>query len=240
MPKNIDFKDSLKKARRKFEAVINEACLRRGFEFSRKASEKFVIEARNNLLKDSNPAPESTSLISNIANSITYEESKRTLYRSGKVKNKPKVVNGYVVRIPMDKEGLVMFLEYGTGLSGLRDRNLEAKQIGWKYAVNRDKYVTFGKKRGFIFQSTGRNYIDNSDYKFKHRYLSTTEYIKAYIRTSKKTGKQTYVKGYRRARRTPKMVEGKKTWVLSSGITPVRFIYRAKNKIRKLISKNKI
>lgn len=240
MARNIEFNESLKKARRQFEAVINEACLRRGSEFSRNASEKFVEEARNNLLRDSNPAPESTGLIASIANSITYEESKRALYRKGTTKGKPKEVSGYVVRIPIDREGLVMFLEYGTGLNGLRNRNQEAKQIGWEYAVNRDKYVTFGTKRGFIFRSTGRNYIDNDDYKFKHRYLSTTEFVRGYIRTTKKTGKQTYVKGYRRARRTPKMVEGKKTWVLSSGITPVRFIYRAKNKVRQLISKNKI
>ena len=240
MPKTVEFKDSLKKARRQFEAIINEACLRRGEEVSKKVAEQFVEEARKNLLSDSNPAPESTGLIANIANSITYTKSTRTLYRTGTTEGKPKKVSGYVVKIPMDREGLVMFLEYGTGLNGLRNRHPEASKIGWAYAINRERYKTFGTKRGFIFRSTGRNYIDNDDYKFRHRYLSTTEYIKGYVRTSKKTGKQTFVKGYRRARKTPKMVEGKKTWVLSSGITPVRFIYRAKNKVRQLIRENKI
>ena len=244
MPKSVEFKDSLDKARRNFEAIVNEYALRRGEEFSKRVAERFVEEARKNLLSDSNPAPESVGLISSIASNITYTKSARTLNRKGTTKGKPKVATGYVVKIPMDREGLVMFLEYGTGLNGLRYKDklfkAEASRIGWKYAINRENYKTFGTKRGFIFRSTGKNYIDNDDYKFRHRYLSTTEFVRGYIRTTKKTGKQTYVKGYRRARRTPKMVEGKKTWVLSSGITPVRFIYRAKNKVRQLISKNKI
>lgn len=216
------------KARENFKQAINDRLLERGEEISKQLAEQFVEEARNNLISNSNPAPESIGLISRIANSITYKKTSED--------NK----KGYIVRIPMDREGLVMFLEYGTGLMGKNYSKIdsdfahEANSIGWKYAIHENRYKTRKKtgKRGFIFTPTKGYYIDKDDeYIVEPSYEEqiTKVLIKGYVRVSKKTGKVTTVKPYYRSQR--KMVQKSTGKIISSGITPVRFIYKAKNSI---------
>lgn len=265
MPKSSEFKKSLKKFRRDLEYAINEKALRRGYDISFDVAEKFVDLAKNNLDK-AQPAPESQHLIDNIKESIEVEafaKTGRTLSRrSGENENKPKFATGAVVRIPIDKEGLVMFLEYGTGLKGLRqphpestDSKVEGFKVGWQYAINRNKtktvmlrnsrneliqttqpcYIVRDGKRGFVFKYKSGVYIDREDVIFRNEYNTKYSWVKGY---TDKNGR--VVSPYVRYHKNIKTYTSKNQYVLSSGITPVRFIYDAKREIKFLYRNKKI
>lgn len=253
MPRDEEFRKALKKFRRNLEQNVNERALRRGYEMSYDVATDFVELAKNNLDK-AQPAPESQNLIQQIRDSIVVESSRRTLSRrSGDNPDKPRVADGFTVRVPMDKEGLVMFLEYGTGLSGLRNPHPESSdaktqgfKVGWQYAVNRNKfktvtlrnnrnqsvrvtqpcYIVRDGKRGFVFKYKKGVYIDREDVLFKNEYTTKYSWVKGY---TDKNGR--VVKPYVRYHKNAKTYISKSTYVLSSGIKPVRFIYDAKKEV---------
>lgn len=264
MAKDIEFKKSLKKFRRDLEQSINERALRRGEEISKKVAEEFQKLSRGFLKERSNASHLSQNLISNIADSIKIikidnKDRQRTLSRrTGIEGGKPINPIGYAISIPIDKEGLVMFLEYGTGLQGLRhphpessDAKIDGFKVGWKYAVNRNNfkevslkndknrrvqvtqpcYITRDGKRGFVFKYKDGVYIDRDDVIFHNKYTTNYSWVKGYI---DKNGR--VVKPYTRFHKNPKTYISKTEYVLSSGIKPVRFIYDAKQEIKYMIN----
>lgn len=247
MARNYNINSNLKKKlRRQIEEYVNERALKIGREKSKEVAELFQKTARETLLSNSNASPESEHLIQSIANSITVEEDTRTLSRRTGTGSKNKVETGYVVRVPIDREGLVVFLEYGTGLEGLRDQHEEVKlgSVNWEYANRRNEvnpitgqphYITRDGKRGFVFRDKLNNYIDANDVKFHNQYTITERWVKGYVRSD-----GTIVKPYKRHLKNPKLITRKKTYVLSSGIKPVRFIYKAKQEVRYAINNKQI
>lgn len=261
MPRNEDFAAALKKFRRDFEENINERALRRGEEISEQIAQKFVGLVKSNLDR-ADPAPESKGIIESIKESIHYDKTSRALSRRQSYKGKyPKVAEGYVAYIPVDKEGMVMFLEYGTGLKGKEnphpesvEAEVEGFKIGWRYAVhlNESRPVThsnrFGKKitenlpyyvnlfgkKGFVFKKKNNNYIDREDIVFKSEKKVKYNWVKGYVR---KDG--TRVKPYTRYSKKGRTITSKTQYVLSSGIKPTRFVYDAKQEIKRLINEGK-
>ena len=179
----------LKKFRKDIEQLINERALQVSKGFSKDVAEAFVVNARRKLIQDSVPSSRSIGLVDNIANSIVVEDlssnpsfgSKkkptRTIYSSSK--NLPYQVTGSVVRVPVDKDKLVLFLEYGTGLSGKDNPHPEASRVGWEYAINdgtrnevirkegyyhkysdwQEWYFFYGGEKGFAFKPKDNSYI---------------------------------------------------------------------------------
>lgn len=258
MPKDAEFKIALKKFRRSLEETINERALRIGEEKSKEIAEKFRDLAKQNL-NNAQPASGSEGLISKIQESIEVNSSMRSLTKAVRGSKQAK---GYIVHIPIDKEGLVMFLEYGTGLKGKYNphpESVEAKvdgfKVGWNYAVhlNDSRPITFrnqyGKKvtmnvpyyikkygkTGFVFKKKAGKYIDREDLIFPIVKKVQYNWVKGYTR---KNG--TRVKPYTRKSNKERIITSKSEYVLSEGIKPVRFIYDAKQEVRRLINEGKI
>jgi hypothetical protein len=247
---------ALKRTRRAIEQEINERALRLGEEASDTISQLMVEYCRNLLIQRAEPAPQSMGTISMIAESIHTEkasgneEGGRAVFNS--TKNNKKRFGGRVMKVPMDKNKLVMFLEYGTGLEGQSNPHPDASSFGWEYAINDGKVKEVNKKygyiendklkarkifrnqewyvdkfgrRGFIFRYRGKEYLDSKDIVFKNTYNEDgpAEGSYALKYIQPKKGKQ---KPYWRRNR---VIEGldatKKMYAFSSGLKPLRFIY---------------
>ena len=130
----------------------------------------------------------------------------------------------WYVYIPEDPEGLVMFLEYGTGLDG----DMSGHPEGWAYAVNEKDYVTYGGREGFVFDKTPKDYtpyIDENDVVG----LTETKVFESERELVKVTSPRYKVRAYYRKR-----PHGAKTFtykrkrdnkVFSSGLVATKFIY---------------
>ena len=103
--------------------------------------EVFVDRARKRLLAGDNTAQ--------YANNVGY------------------IVNGdgsCEIVIKENIEGIMMFLEYGTGMIGSQYKHPEAKESGWEYGVNRANYIHVqGKGNGWFFQKTPINFVSSKD-----------------------------------------------------------------------------
>ena len=185
-----------KKFRRDLDKVINEKILRLGEDVSDAVAYNFVRVAQSKLerygsqnAKDAN----SYSKIQQISDSIELvDETKRTLTSGNRYK---KTKTGTTVRIPIDKDKLVLFLEYGTGLEGKNDPHEEANRFGWGYAINDNtvkvtntKYRSFVTnwypsieangfyRRGFVFKYKNQ-YLDKNDNIFKNKYSEIKDIV---------------------------------------------------------------
>lgn len=130
--------------RKNLSQTIHERLIERGEVISKDGADEFIEEMRNNLDR-ATPALESQGMIEAIKNSFYSKKVKRKI--------DGKTIEGYNVHIPIDRNGLVMYLEYGTGLAGKNNKhphkdfkkldlsmfspNIGKKQlVGWEYAVN--------------------------------------------------------------------------------------------------------
>lgn len=207
--------------------MIGERSRKFGEELSERLCEVFASRARQRLIKYSTPKDSNSSMqIQTLAQTIVAKKSSTGL--------------GYEVSIPVDDEGLLLFLEYGTGLVGENQRHEEASAIGWKYALNRDLYTKGG---GWFFNryptrgdETAIAYLDQKDIT---PVVSVTEYVSERGRVRgyvTKTGKK--VRGYTRKRAVPKTKSYQKTstsTVWSKGLAPVKFIYNTKQELRNIL-----
>ena len=79
-----------------------------------------------------------------------------------------KTKNGVQIVIRQDPEGLMTYLEYGTGLLGEAYAHPEASEFGWNYRQNdyyeNPAYKSVNGRRGWFFRTFSPNiYIDNND-----------------------------------------------------------------------------
>ena len=259
MAKNNAFKLSLKKFRRDLEQVINEKALTLGEEVSKQTAYAFQRMARERLLKYSDATGESSHLVQQVADNIKVIEGtsrQLTTTHSDSSKNKNTKSGRYagsVVNVKIDKQGLAMFLEYGTGLEGKSHPHPEAEKFGWKYAINDGTmkeikfevngvsrvrkvkwYTNIGKKKGFVFTKKMDSYTTNKDIEF-HNY--SQPYVVVNPKKPKKDG--TMRQPYLRINPYADAVESDKTYVISSGIKPVRYIYNTKQRIRNILQNSK-
>lgn len=92
--------------------------------------------------------------------------------------------NGAYIRIYDNEEGLMMFLEYGTGLKGEADNHQMSGEIGWGYALNRENpkiYKSYNDKLGWIFEyDSNDHYIGSDDevWEYDYKTLIFTQGIK--------------------------------------------------------------
>lgn len=113
-------------------------------------ADKFVERARERLAKHNNA--KNLSVINGLLGNI-YK-------RKGK--------NKWQIIIRQDPEGLMTFLEYGTGLLGEAYAHPEASGFGWEYRQNdyfeNPAYKSVNGRRGWFFRTYSPNvYIDNND-----------------------------------------------------------------------------
>ena len=169
-------------------------------DLSADIAEAFVSKAKNKLLKDATPKDSSSQqMVNSLADSIHIEQNK-----SGKI---------FVV-VPRDPEGLNMYLEYGTGLKGESNPNPDARKIGWKYAIHKDRYLKKnGEPIGFIFKKKG-TYLDEDD-------------------------KSPSIRKIRGKDGEPDKIISYENKVFSAGLTPVRYIYSTRVYMNRLIGQFK-
>lgn len=157
-PSRIDakFKQQLRK---NLSQTINRYCLELGEKKCLEASSMLIGEMKQNLDK-ATPAPESAGLISSIKSSFYVKPVKR------KIDNE--TVKGWNVHIPIDRNGLVMYLEYGTGFTGenfkhptkdLRSVNTELFPSGLrkKQFVSWEYHINYGKSRDVLVRDSKSN-----------------------------------------------------------------------------------
>lgn len=147
-------------------------------------------------------------------------------------------VREYIAKIPLDSEGLVMFLEFGTGLIGERQGyDSYSEKFQWAYAIHRSKYKTitntesgnFGKT-GWFFTNKNRKYVDKNDFKV-HQIDILKRVIKRQVITPQRGNqKKSYV------RYQPYNIHRKGyASVFSEGLKPIRYYYTAKQELNYLI-----
>lgn len=149
MAKNTEFLNSLQNFRNKIKAKI-EQFNQLEDELPRRMCEVFVKRARQRLLQNANT--DQIDLIMSLLGNIYYRKGR----------------NGYQVIIRQDPEGLMMFLEYGTGLIGEADPHPESGEVGWEYAVNASSnskaYRSVNGRFGWFFRTdSDETYIEKTD-----------------------------------------------------------------------------
>ena len=226
MAQNQIFQNSLNNVKKQLRSFIDKAQKDMTEEISKLVAYTFRDVARRRLIKTNNAISQQQAVIKNVAQSIMVRK-----YKSGyKV----------VLSRQTDPEGLLMFLEFGTGLVGKANPHSWAGSIGWKYAINENEnskqnpklphYVTRSNgKRGWFWRPQGDNtrYIDKDD--------MVENYKRSYDAYKLKPehpifGKTTPLwKTYR--------ITGNPRVVFSSGIKPLRFLYRTRLDIVKAINR---
>ena len=177
MPRDKVLTASLNKLRDDVQSMVSARADRIMEGLSKSITDAFVNNVQKRLISRATPKDaQSAMLVQNIADSIVVDES----VWAGKYE--------YRIVIPRDPEGLVMFLEFGTGLVGYTQGNPDAVKYGWSYAVNRNKYIykKHEGRLGFIFEKTGANYIDRDD-------ESPNISVKQYTPTKQWGGGESYV-----------------------------------------------
>lgn len=212
--------------RRKLTSAIAERAERICFNLSDKVTDVFVENARLRLEDRATPKDGiSQALIERVKNNITRQESKSE-------------GASYIVSVKGDPEGLFMFLEYGTGLTGGTFPHPESGQIGWDYMVNFDNpkiYKWYKDDMGWFFSADKATYIDENDeypiVEYRTRGLAD-EQVGPYIRNGKLVNK----KGYHRVR--PYVLNGiQLETVFSHGLYPLMYFYDTKQQIRDILKK---
>jgi hypothetical protein len=213
MAKNFD--RQLKEVRKELKEFIQEQ-VSLGEELQYKIAITFRDRARERLIKGNNAIPSQQAFISKLANYIYVR----------------KQAGGYAVVVQMDKEGLLMFLEYGTGLAGKNNPHPEAGEIGWVYAINERNeniYKETERGKGWFWRPQGD----------KNRYIDENDYVYEYQRSFAKEG--TKPTDYRvdpprggGLWQTDRNV-GDARVVFSQGIKPIRYFYLTKLEIEREI-----
>lgn len=259
MDRHPQFKTALGDFNRRLFKQINREMIDYGQKKSKEIAEEFVKIAKMNLEK-ATPAPGSEHFISEIASRIKIKKRFRKSYKKGKKINQHLVA--HTINIPIDKQGLVMYLEYGTGIKGLRDQHEEAKKrtlygapikqkVRWEYAVNRHEYRTVMLKNRYnqrvkVTQPCYFVKDNHLGFVFKKRKDSYIDADDIQFHNELQV-KASWVKGYvdKNGRVVPaypryhkdlRTYTTKNTYVFSQGLTPVRFIYNAKKEIMYLLS----
>ena len=226
MSQNQIFQNSLNTVKKQIRSFIDKAQENMTEEISKLIAYTFRDVARNRLIRSNNAISQQQSVIERVSKSIMVRK-----YKSG---------YKIVLSSQTDPEGLLMFLEFGTGLVGKAKPHSWAKSIGWKYAINENEkskqnpdlphYVTRSNgKRGWFWRPQGdiTKYIDKDDM------------VENYKRT---------YNAYRLKPEHPKYGSTTKFWethrltgnprlVFSSGIKPLRFLYRTRLDIVKAINR---
>ena len=222
--------ESEQKLRRRIYYLITEKAQKFNEEISWKIASLFGTLVKRNLIdyaNDENFGPADWS-------------SKQKIYdlvRGINVETSSSVKGGYKTTIRNDREGLLMFIEYGTGWLG-DSFNSEFSQYGtyddsedvsWGYMLNSDYYIN---DKYFIFDK------DSKDY---NPYIAKTDFEPTRL-TYKKTRKNRYgeyvEKTYIRKSFTHK--GGKPyTAIMSKGLAPSHAIYDARMIIKMGIKAHK-
>ena len=231
MARNTNFESSMKKFRKSLQTTIDY----RAQDICRKASwavaETFAEVASKRLVEGATPLDSvSRAKVEAIANSITEYQKDETA----------------VASIPIDEEGLALYLEYGTGLIGEQSndamyafsgRKTDSDRVNWSYAINRDRYKTLPStgKKGWYFTKKPDSYIDANDTVIERTGTKTVLKMQ-FVQPKRKTKSGKPYKPYFRIMRYKK---AKKSSVFTEGLVPIRYFGRTQADIRAILREAK-
>ena len=143
------------KFRRRATRLINETAMNVGEVVAQNLIKAYTIGLKSRLLNDGFEQAgdcNSKNIVRNIADSIHCDE--------------------YQCFVPIDKDGIILYLEYGTGLVGKENSNGYGEKHGWNYAVNRINYKTLRdynpyRRYSGVFSPNFDPYVDKLGYVFK-------------------------------------------------------------------------
>lgn len=143
----------------------------------------------------------SQALLNEIVYSVHTEKDESG---EGKFKNR--------VKVPLDRQHLVLYLEYGTGIKGENDPHPESndRYTNWNYDVNKEWHMADG---GFFVRKGLSTYLTRED-------IDPAVTYKSYV--TKKTKEKRIYK------------HTTKNWAYSWGMKPLRAIYDSKIALREV------
>lgn len=214
MAKDDIYIESEQRLRRRIYYLITEKTQKLGEAISYRIARLFAGKVKANLRDymhdwDYGPSMESRYKIKNLIDGIAVEKS-------------TSIRGGYKTTIKNDDEGLLMFIEYGTGwlgdqfsyelqkTAGIGD----SESVGWDYMINADDYVD------------GKYFIFNKDKKGYDPYIARTDFTptrltyKKYVRTKNGVVERTY------------KAKPNYSLIMSKGISPSFAIFNARFDIR--------
>lgn len=214
MAKNQQFHQALNRLRQKIKDKIKQI---ENFddEVLGLACDVFVQRARKRLVENANT--NQRDLLESLKGNIYHRKSK----------------DRHQVIVENDAEGLMMFLEYGTGLVGEEMPHEEASRIGWDYAINEPDYVNYGDKRGWFFKPDENTYIDRNDIEIKYKRSYKKGTAKAYspVLNSKYPNREAFLQEETNFYSRDVWAGETTKTVFSQGIEPVRYIYETKQEL---------
>ena len=120
------------KFRRRATRLINETAMNVGDVVAKNLIKAYTIGLKSRLLNDGFEQAgdcNSKNIVRRIVDSIHCDE--------------------YQCFVPIDKDGIVLYLEYGTGLTGEKLSNGYGEKHGWNYAVNRLNYKALSEYKPY-------------------------------------------------------------------------------------------
>ena len=226
MSQHPNFRTSIEALRKHISRTVSDRAERIASEVTRSATEIFVNNAKK-YLDESTPKDENSArLIEDIKNNIYSSKSSSSDH-------------SYNVTIEADPEGLVLFLEYGTGLMGLAYGHENDDLVKWNYASNlgashgADRYVSHNGSIGWFFSSKRGTYIDKNDESPVEVYRPTREWFD--VRSYERNGH--IVRSHKRRYRRWTNVKIRPESVFTEGLKPIRYIYRATEDVRRALEK---
>lgn len=215
---NKAFLSSVKKTKKELTTVVAKAVSENCDNIGELIAKTFVTRAKQRLLRDNNGTNQ--TLIKRASQGIFARRY------NGKWR--------VVVSRQFDEEGILIFLEYGTGLVGKANKHPEAGKVGWDYAINEDDYKRRSNgKTGWFFRPQGLD-----------RYIDKDDIAEIYKRSFKAEGNKPFsIEYYDRYGngggglwKTNRIAGSTAKVVFSSGIKPVRYLYNTKLEIVRLIN----
>lgn len=214
MAKNEQFRKSLQALRKRLKDKLQEI-QNLDNEIIKLTCEAFVTRARHKFVNNANTTQK--DLLESLKGNIYYRPSK----------------TGYQIIVRSDEEGLMMFLEYGTGLVGEQAEHPEASKVGWEYAINEPDYINYGDRRGWFFKPNENSYIDIHDIEIKYKRSFKKGTAKAYspVLSSEYPNREAFLEDNKNYYSSDVTAGETTKTVFSQGIEPVRYIYETKQEI---------
>lgn len=204
-------RDQIDKFKRQSARFMNETSREYSNEVTETLVKAYTLGIKSRLKEGGyEQAKNDTSkrIVDELVNSIHYKEAETYLDPY------------FETIVPVDENGIMLYLEYGTGLKGEKNSNGYGESNGWNYAINRDDYRSVADfnpykknsgiwnpdydpivhKLGFVFTPDKDTFITKDDVypvkfisrKFYQYKDKRWRYTKSYVR---KDG--TKVRGYR-------------------------------------------
>ena len=223
------------KLRRRIYYLITEKTQKFGEDISEAIAELFARKVKKGLEefkldREFGPQAGQQSRVDAIINGI-------------KVSKSTSKKGGYRVTIRNDYEGLLMYIEYGSGWLGDQFKNEgDSDEVGWGYMNNEENYIPSKKHKGVLYFKFDLRH-SNSKPPFltvNDKTMQAESYTETRVHTFKKKSHYGEYKNGDISVRQKKYSKNKReNTIFSRGIKPQFIIFKARREVREFLEKYK-